>query len=268
MSTDTWIEQARAVHGHRYDYTKVQYVTAFDKVTIVCPEHGEFLQTPASHVRGGRRCPACADRSLTTEEWIERAYEIHGDRYDYGQVVYVRGRDKVQITCREHGDFEQQAASHLFGCGCPACLLPKGEQAIARVLDELGVLSDQEWGHPTCRHKKPLRFDFHLPRHRALIEFDGLQHFQPVRRPGMAEGDAERELVGVQHRDRIKTAWAKANDYQLLRVTDLDAIEVEVPRFIAVLKEDEHRRAAAGPGSWGPLSAFHDRDSTRERWRR
>ncbi|MDW6058180.1 hypothetical protein SAZ11_08775 [Streptomyces sp. FXJ1.4098] len=51
MSTETWIEQARAVHGLRYDYTKVQYVTAFDKVTIVCPEHGEFLQTPVSHVR-------------------------------------------------------------------------------------------------------------------------------------------------------------------------------------------------------------------------
>lgn len=56
----------------------------------------------------------------------------------------------------------------------------------------------------------------------------------------MAEGDAEREFVGVQHRDRIKTDWAKANDYQLLRVADLDAIEVEVPRFITVLKEDEH----------------------------
>ncbi|MDW6058181.1 hypothetical protein SAZ11_08780 [Streptomyces sp. FXJ1.4098] len=200
---------------------------------------------------------------MTTEEWIERAHEIHGDRYDYGQVVYVRCRNKVWITCREHGAFEQEAASHLSGCGCPVCLLSKGEQAIAQVLDEFAVLFDREWSHPTCRHKKPLRFDFHLPHHRALIEFDGLQHFQPVRRPGMTEGDAERQFAGIQHRDRIKTDWAKANDYQLLRVADLDAIEDEVSQFIAVLTDDEHRRAAAGPGSWGPLWPFHDSDNRR-----
>ncbi|MEV0446294.1 hypothetical protein AB0I84_50090, partial [Streptomyces spectabilis] len=234
------IKQARAVHGLRYDYTKVQYVGAFEKVTIACPEHGEFLQAPVSHVRGGRHCPTCADRSPTTEEWIERAREIHGDRYDYEQVTYVRSGDKVWITCREHGAFEQQAASHLFGSGCPTCSLSKGEQAVARVLDELGVLFDQEWSHPTCRHKKPLRFDFHLPRHRALIEFDGSQHFQPVSRSGMTAADAERAFLGVQHRDRIKTDWAKANGYQLLRVADVAAVEDEVSQFLAVLTENEH----------------------------
>ncbi|MFF8917463.1 hypothetical protein ACF08M_30185 [Streptomyces sp. NPDC015032] len=212
-------------------------MTSFDKVTIVCPEHGEFLQAPVSHVRGGRRCPACVDRSLTTEEWIERAREIHGDRYDYGYVVYVRSGNKVWITCREHGAFEQQASSHLSGCGCPACSFSKGERAVAQVLAELGVLFDQEWSHPTCRNKKPLRFDFHLPRHRALIEFDGPQHFAPVRRWGMTEADAERQFAGVQHRDRIKTDWAKANDYQLLRVADVAAVEGAVSQFIAVLKE-------------------------------
>ena len=58
---------------------------------------------------------------LTTEEFIRRAREVHGDKYDYSKVEYTDSRTKICIICREHGEFWQRASAHLDGQGCPLC---------------------------------------------------------------------------------------------------------------------------------------------------
>ena len=60
-------------------------------------------------------------KKRTTEEFIELARQVHGDKYDYSKTVYLNKRSKVIITCPIHGDFEQNAHSHLNGRGCPKC---------------------------------------------------------------------------------------------------------------------------------------------------
>jgi hypothetical protein len=61
-STDKFIEKANKVHNYKYDYSKVTYVTNRVNVCIVCPIHGEFYQTPHSHL-SGRGCPKCLYKS-------------------------------------------------------------------------------------------------------------------------------------------------------------------------------------------------------------
>lgn len=60
---------------------------------------------------------------LTTEEFIAKAREVHGDRYDYSLVEYKRAIDKVSISCPEHGVFRVTPNSHstVGGTGCPVC---------------------------------------------------------------------------------------------------------------------------------------------------
>lgn len=60
LGLDEFIRRARLVHGDRYDYSKVQYERRDKKVVIICPEHGEFLQTPHCHVVLGQNCPKCS----------------------------------------------------------------------------------------------------------------------------------------------------------------------------------------------------------------
>lgn len=61
-------------------------------------------------------------KKLTTEEFIEKARRIHGDRYDYSLVVYGRdNNDPVKIICKKHGVFEQTPRSHLEGKNCWRC---------------------------------------------------------------------------------------------------------------------------------------------------
>lgn len=120
-TTEEFIRKARELYGDKYDYSKVVYTGNKDKVCIVCPEHGEFWMSPNNHLRG-HRCPGCfGTPKHTTEEFITKAKEIHGDKYDYSKVEYDGLRKKVCIICPEHGDFWISAASHLNGFGCPHC---------------------------------------------------------------------------------------------------------------------------------------------------
>ena len=120
-STEEWINNALKVHKHRYDYSKVDYIKAHTKITIICKEHGEFEQTPAHHM-SGKNCPKCSGHHVpSTEEWVEKAQKIHGHTYLYHKSQYISSHVKLVIVCKEHGDFEQTPASHLSGKGCPKC---------------------------------------------------------------------------------------------------------------------------------------------------
>ena len=120
-TTEEFIKRAKAVHGDKYDYSMVNYVDAKTNVEIICPEHGSFWQKPSNHLNG-KGCPFCVGNiKLTTEEFIAKAREVHGDKYDYSNVNYVNSNTEVEIICHEHGSFRQLPYSHLSGCGCPSC---------------------------------------------------------------------------------------------------------------------------------------------------
>lgn len=121
MKSNEFINQAKLIHNNKYDYSKADYKNTQIKVCIICPEHGEFWQTPYSHLKGCG-CPKCyGNKKLTTEEFISRSKEIHKDKYDYSKTTYVNKRTTVIIVCPIHGDFKQLAGHHLRGQGCPEC---------------------------------------------------------------------------------------------------------------------------------------------------
>jgi len=65
-------------------------------------------------------------KRLTTEEFINKSKEVHGDKYDYSRVNYINNRTKVEIICPIHDSFWQIPASHNdLGNGCPECGLIK-----------------------------------------------------------------------------------------------------------------------------------------------
>lgn len=126
LTTEEFIEKARQIHGNKYDYSKVEYVNNHTKICITCPQHGEFWQTPGSHL-SGCGCPKCANNKKSvsqksnTEEFILKAREVHGDRYDYSNTNYINNKTKVCIICPKHGEFWQMPYNHFKGEGCQKC---------------------------------------------------------------------------------------------------------------------------------------------------
>lgn len=118
---ERFIKKAKEKHENKYDYSKVEYVDAHTKICVICPIHGEFWITPNSHLNGSA-CPECGrNKKMTTENFIKRAKEIHGDKYDYSKVEYTNNKIKVCVICPIHGEFYVSPANHLRERGCPKC---------------------------------------------------------------------------------------------------------------------------------------------------
>ena len=126
--TETFIKKSEKVHGDLYDYSLVEYKSAKIKVDIICKKHGVFKQSPTNHL-SGYGCMACArilqadSKRITTEEFIKRAKEKHGDTYKYEKTNYIESTKKVVIECSIHGQFKQIASAHLAGKGCEKCAM-------------------------------------------------------------------------------------------------------------------------------------------------
>lgn len=137
LTTEEFIKKAREVHGDRYDYSKVEYVNNQTKVCIICPIHGEFIQTPSNHLRGngclqcGRASLKTRSKSLLTQEEarkriLEKLFVLPYELVE--PFTYKGDRDtNVTLHCKIH-DFTWTTSWHqviyaktkLSG-GCPGC---------------------------------------------------------------------------------------------------------------------------------------------------
>jgi len=177
-NTDEFIEKAKKIHGDKYDYSKVEYINNHTKVCIICPVHGEFWQTPKNHLKG-QGCNKCAihyrnqKNALTTEQFIEKARKIHGEKYDYSKVEYINSHTKVCIICPTHGEFWQTSIDHLQNCGCPKCgnIISNGENNINDFINKkLKIKTITK----TKNFIYPYELDIFIPSRNIAIEYNGV----------------------------------------------------------------------------------------------
>lgn len=121
---EDFIKKAKEVHDNKYDYSLIEYVKTSVKVKIICPIHGVFEQAPNKHL-AGQGCKQCGrERTrMGVDEFIKRAKEVHGDKYDYSKIhEYKSINDKVEIVCPVHGSFWQTPHCHVvLKQNCPKC---------------------------------------------------------------------------------------------------------------------------------------------------
>lgn len=118
--------------------------------------------------------------ALTTEQFIEKARQIHGDKYDYSKVEYVNNKTNVCIICPEHGEFWQTPHNHLKGKGCPICSESKLEKKVRNFLIENKIKFETEKTFEWLKNEGQLRLDFYLPDYNIAIECQCEQHFKPI----------------------------------------------------------------------------------------
>jgi Zn finger protein HypA/HybF involved in hydrogenase expression len=208
--------------GHNYDYSKFEYISSTKKSTITCLEHGDFKQSYNHHYKQKQGCPKCGrekvnesinSRKLSNDEFIKRSNLIHGDVYDYTNTIYIKYNYKLNIICRIHGNFIQSPNSHLRGEGCPECNNSKGEKYVEKYLKEKNIEYIYQYRFPDCKNIRLLPFDFYIPYLNTCIEFDGKQHYEPVKLFGGEEGFKYTKI-----NDNIKTTYCITNNIKLIRI--------------------------------------------------
>ena len=215
MDKDLFIQKANTVHNSKYDYSKVDYKANRYKVCIICPEHGEFWQKPNAHLMG-HGCPKCANQYMDTQFFIEKASTIHDNKYDYSLVEYTSGLEKVKIICPIHGVFEQVAAYHLAGNGCPACSESHMERDVRRLLKLHNIFFEPQKTFDWLIFDSKMSLDFFIPEYGVAIECQGGQHFKSV---DMYGGD--KMLSIVQARDAKKKSLCAEHGIAVVYYSDI-----------------------------------------------
>lgn len=223
LPNEEFIKRAITLHGNKYDYSKTQYINSATKVCIICPEHGEFWQTPNSHLKGNG-CRKCRDKRfgekqiLTTAQFIERATKKHKDvKFDYSLVEYKDTHTPIVIRCEKGHTFKQKPCDHLHGSGCPYCKESRGERAIMQYLKANNIQHIYEYKivpEQSLFGRKYFRADFYLPNCNTIIEFHGEQHYRPV---SMWNNSEERFYV-QQDRDIRLREYCKKHGISLIEI--------------------------------------------------
>lgn len=156
LTQEEFIKRSIEIHGEKYDYSKIRYINSRTPVCIICPEHGEFWQTPHSHLLG-HGCKLCAvkkvaengskTKTYTTEKFIKLAKKVHGNKYDYSKVNYINSKTKICIICPVHGEFWQLPNKHLSGYGCRFCGYDKVAKERTTSKEDFIEKSIKKWGN-------------------------------------------------------------------------------------------------------------------------
>lgn len=198
IPADEFFARCSEAHAQAYDYSSTVYSGRMGRIAVTCPTHGPFSAHAGTHMYGGSRCPQCMHVSLraTTEEFVEKARNVHGDTYDYGSVGYTGAHDPVTITCRTHGDFETIAYFHTNGSGvCPKC----GSGTSKQEVDVGAFLEGQTpgWKFRAKRIIPPQELDIYHPQKKLAVEFCGIYWH------------SEEYLASTYHLEKLQAAEAK-----------------------------------------------------------
>lgn len=170
-----FLERSKSIHGDKWNYDKVKYVTNSTNVIIGCPIHGDFEQKPAKHLIG-RGCPYCGGTRLKdASALLDRAAVEHKGKYDYSLVPNnAKSKDYVDILCPKHGPFSLTMSMHVHRLyGCPRCGQKSSiEDELAEYIEGLGVSIQR-------RNRKiiaPKEIDIYIPSHKLALEMHGVYH--------------------------------------------------------------------------------------------
>ena len=232
MSNLEFIKMSNDIHLNKYLYEKVNYTNCETKVEITCKKHGSFNQTPYRHLKGDG-CSKCSGKyKPNTEEFIDKCYLSHGDKYIYDKVIYYNKHTKIIITCKEHGDFSQTPNHHLKGTGCPVCKKSKGEAKIENILKENMVCYKPQYSFPDLKYQNLLYFDFGIfdnnDNLKYLLEFNGEQHYKF--KPFFHK--TEEDFLVSQLRDVLKKDYCEKNNIPLYIIKYDEDINEKINKLI------------------------------------
>lgn len=176
-TTEDFIKVATEKFGDKFDYSEVNYKNQYTPVKIYCKECKEyFTVVPAFFLTSIHGCPKCAKRHafMTKDEFVKKAREIHGDKYDYSEVCLNGVNNSyIKIYCKKcNKPFIQRAINHLCGHGCPNCSNSSSSMEV-ELYEEIknNYLGNIIRNDRTVLHPKEL--DLYFPSGSLAVEMNG-----------------------------------------------------------------------------------------------
>jgi hypothetical protein len=236
---EDFIREVETKFGNEYTIFG-EYVNTLSKVLV---KHNkcdyEWEVYPLNLLKGKSKCPLCSNKApFRTESFKQVINEITNGEY----IVtgnYVNNKTKIAIK-HLNCNYEWEVTPNAFKDGgkrCPKCsVMSKGEHKIYDYLIDNNIKFSNEYTFHNCKNINSLPFDFAIFNKEgdvfALIEFDGVQHYEPIEWFG-----GENVLKYTQFNDTIKNNFCHDNNIPLLRIPhwEIDNIEIILDSYLIKL---------------------------------
>lgn len=192
--------------------------------------NGHTYKQDRRNLLANKGCNQCylENKRFTLDDVLFKFNKKHGDYYSYNMSSYKNLHSKIKITCKRGHIFYQKVSNHIQGKGCPNCRESLGERTISKYLCDNNIIYERQKKFKDCKYVNMLPFDFYIPDLNMVIEFDGIQHFKPIKQFG-----GEKEFEKVKIKDKIKSEYCENNSIHLLRISYEDNIQ----KKLDVIKE-------------------------------
>ncbi len=211
-----------------------EYKGVFKKIKFKCKECShEWLMDPDAALHALQGCPICSKiekvkaMSKTNEQFLKELAEINPNLEPLEE--YINGHDKISVRCKIHNYVWSVAPIKILTMhtGCPKCVASNNENIISSILTKWGYQFELQKRFSDCKDKNTLPFDFYLPEYNICIEYDGEQHYFPIRFRGVSEVDSTTSFNTTVSHDCIKTKYCLDNKIPLIRIPYWEADNME-----------------------------------------
>lgn len=222
LTQSKFIQKVNDAHGDDY-LVLGEYKGSHTRVEVKHLVCGNVYKVTPTNIISGKGCPLCANvlrgkkRRISQQEYLNRVKEKFGDEYEPIEE-YITDNTPIKVRHTVCGHEWRIRPNNLLigGKGCPKCNESKGERRIRNYFDYSFYNYKTQYKIDECKHKHALPFDFavfHKDRLLCLIEYEGIQHYEPVERFG-----GEEYLKIIQKHDRIKRDYCKSRNIPLIEI--------------------------------------------------
>ena len=199
--------------GDEYTFLDA-YVNTRTKIRVKHNTCGNVYTVAPHDFLKGTRCPYCAGLAKkTNNDFKKEIFNLVGSEYTILEP-YINAKTKIKVKHNKCGTiYKVRPYSFLEGYRCPYCNSPKGETIITKILDTLNIKYEYQKNFPNLRDAQPLSYDFYIPSQNILIEYQGLQHYQPIDYFG-----GKNAFDKQQKHDKLKSEYAKNHGYNLIAI--------------------------------------------------
>ncbi len=221
-----FLKRAIALYNYEYEYLTL-YKTRKSKIKIkhiLC--NNIFYMTPDDHL-SNHGCPNCYGKfKKSFNDLADQSNKIHNNKYTYVESNFKNIKEKICIICTVHGEFMQSFDNHIHSMqGCPKCNSSKGELFIRTILKKYNIKFIEQFKFENCINpltSRQLSFDFYLTELNIIIEYDGIQHYKPIKIFGGEEAFKKQQI-----NDLIKDQYCSMNNIKLIRISKNNIRSIE-----------------------------------------
>lgn len=228
-----YIRKTKTTEDYKNDLYKIhknkisvlgEYIKSSEKIKIKCNVCDNIWETVANVLLKGYGCPKCGhekNRNSTVKNinWLkQKVYEVHNDRIEIIDGDYYNINSVFKIKCNLCEFTWNATGKSLKTRGCPQCNLSKGEIKIKTILDNLNIKYIQQYRINKKTYNNGIStLDFYIKDINIAIEYDGKQHFEPIKHWGGIKKFKEQKEV-----DSFKNQYCIDNDIKLIRIPYFD----------------------------------------------